>query len=128
MLKKLFGGKKEDFFVNLDDGSSESVKTSKAPAEAPAAEAPAAKAAAEVAAAEAPAAKVESAAPEATAAEAPAPEAPAEAPAAEAEPEPEPGPTNFATTYLKPSGRGISRRRPSANMDGFLDMARDVRR
>jgi hypothetical protein len=110
MLKNLFGGqKKEGFFLDLSDGQS-------APApEAASPEAPAPEPIAEpapVAAAPAPVAAVVASAPA---------EAPAAAPARE------PVRVNFATTYLQPSGQGAPRRRPSANMSGFLDMARNVR-
>lgn len=112
MLKKLFGGKKEEgFFLDLSDGQSaptpeaDSVKAS-APAPAPVAAAPVA-----TVVAEAPAAAIV--------------EAPEAAP--EAAPAPEPASVNFATIYLQPSGQGAPRRRPSANMSGFLDMARNVR-
>jgi hypothetical protein len=120
MLKKLFGGKqKEGFFLDLSDGQS-----------APTPEAAPVKASAPApASVPAPAPAPVAAAPVATVvAEAPAPavvEAPEAAP--EAAPAPEPASVNFATIYLQPSGQGAPRRRPSANMSGFLDMARNVR-
>ncbi|MBK1987844.1 hypothetical protein A0J48_009880 [Sphaerospermopsis aphanizomenoides BCCUSP55] len=53
---------------------------------------------------------------------------PAKAPAAKAEPaKPQvPTETNFATKYLMPSSSN-SRRRPGANMNTYLDMARQVK-
>jgi len=131
MLKKLFGGKKQDgFFLDLGGETSPPSETS-AP-KAPEAAAPKADTPEPAAPAVAPPVTPASAAAPAVVAE-PVPQATAAPvePAAPAEPEPEPAeplPTNFATTYLKPSGRGISRRRPSSNMSGFLDMARSVRR
>ncbi len=108
MLKKLFGGtQKEGFFLDLGDTQSAPAPEA-APAETPA-----------------PAPIVEpepvAAAPVAATPVAAVTEAPAEAPA------PEPVSVNFATTYLQPSDQGAPRRRPSANMSGFLDMARNVR-
>lgn len=119
MLKNLFGGKKQEgFFLDLSDGQS----------------APTPDAAPTVATPPAPIATPEpvAAAPVAVASAAPVAETPASAPAAPVEapveaPAPEPASVNFATVYLQPSGQGAPRRRPSANMSGFLDMARNVR-
>lgn len=128
MLKNLFGGKKkEGFFLDLSDGQSAPAPEA-ASSEAPAPEPPAPEPIPEpapVAAAPAPVAAVVASTP----AEAPAVEAPAVAPveAPAAAPVREPVSVNFATTYLQPSGQGAPRRRPSANMGGFLDMARNVR-
>jgi hypothetical protein len=120
MLKNLFGGKKQEgFFLDLSDGQSAptpdttpTVATPPAPIATPEPVAAAPVTVAPVA--EAPASTP------AAPTEAPI-EAPAEAPA------PEPASVNFATVYLQPSGQGAPRRRPSANMSGFLDMARNVR-
>ncbi|HLO86202.1 MAG TPA: hypothetical protein VK203_14495 [Nostocaceae cyanobacterium] len=51
--------------------------------------------------------------------------------AAKAEPKPAPKPvpaeTSFASKYLIPSAASNGRRRPGANMNGFLDMAKEVK-
>jgi hypothetical protein len=105
-------GKKDEYYLELKEEAGETVpaaaKPAAAPAPAPATVAPAtvtkAKPAKATKAEPAKAAKVEPAAAK--------PAAPAE--------------TNFATKYLIPTSSG-GRRRPGANMNSFLDMARQVK-
>ena len=114
MLNKLFGGsKKEGFFLDLSDNQSPTTPAPSASAAAPAPIAPPEPVAPDPVV-EAPAAPV--------AVASVTPEAPAAPPAT-----PEPVSANFATTYVRASGSGAPRRRPSANMSGFMDMARSVR-
>ncbi|HLP87214.1 MAG TPA: hypothetical protein VK184_01235 [Nostocaceae cyanobacterium] len=55
--------------------------------------------------------------------------APAAKKAAKPEPAPAPAPTEkaFATKYLIPSATTSGRRRPGANMNNFLDMAKNIK-
>ncbi len=156
MLKKLFGGNKNDFYLELkEESEGKPAETSKATtsngtkaaAQAPAPEAkteasaPAPEAKTEVK--PAPEAKTEASAPapeaktekkskkvsikerkKAEKAKAPAP-APAPAPVAKASPK-LPAETAFASKYLIPTNTN-GRRRPGANMNAFLDMARQVK-
>ncbi len=144
MLKKLFGGKKNDFYLELkEESQGKPAETSKATASngtKAAAQAPAPEPKTE--AAPAPEAKTEATpAPEAKTkkksnkvsikerkkseqAKAPAP-APAPAPVAKATPKLPPE-TAFASKYLIPTNTN-GRRRPGANMNAFLDMARQVK-
>jgi hypothetical protein len=121
MLNKLFGGKKnEGFFLDLSDGQSAPTLDT-APTEAPT-PTPIAEPVAAVPVTAAPVTAEPPAVPVTVADPASIPpETPIEAPASA------PVRVNFATVYLQPSGQGAPRRRPSANMSGFLDMARNVR-
>jgi hypothetical protein len=132
---KLFGSKKkEEFFVEIGDATEQSVEAKPAaPVEAAKAEAPveAAKAEApvEAAKAEAPETKTKtkktSIKNKAAKAQAPAatPVAPAPAPAPK-KPAPD---VLFAPNYLMPTPSS-TRRRPGANMNGFLDMAQQYKK
>lgn len=115
LIKTILGvfgiGKKSEFFMELDEGDSESAAPAAAPAPAPAAKAPEA----------APAQKAE--APAAPAAKAPVaqPAAPAPKPAQPAAPVP-----SFAANYL--SGPTMPRRRrPGPSLSPFMDMAKQVK-
>ena len=119
MLKKLFGGqKKEDFFLDLSDGQGTPTPATTTPSTpTPSTPTPIAEPEPVATTPAAPEAIVEAPAPAAVVSAAP-----------EAAPETsEPASVNFATTYLQPSGAGAPRRRPRANMSGFMDMARKVR-
>jgi outer membrane biosynthesis protein TonB len=130
-LKNLLGGKKDNFQVQFDDSPKPETKpvataAPEAPAPAPVAEAPA------------PAkktktktfrkAKQQAAKPEAPSAPAPAP-APAPKPVAKAKPAQPVVEGGFATQYMNTGvGETLSRRRPGANMKGFLEMARKAKK
>ncbi len=127
-LGNLFGFKKTEYFLDLDDsqGSKDAKPSQPAKAEPAKAQAQEQKAAAPGAAkaepAKATAAKpAQKAAQPATAAQngqAAKPAAPAKAP--------EPAVSGFATRYLVTASNG-SRRRPGANMSSYLTMARDMK-
>ncbi len=143
MFKKLFGKKNDGFYLQLEDDNNTPKPAAKAPAQPPAstpkaapAPAVATPAPAPVAATPAPAAatsdtaakksvkksvKKTEAEPKVAQTPAPAPLPAAPAPAA-------PAITNFSTDYLiKPSSMS-SRRRPGANMNSYLDMARQAKK
>lgn len=112
---KIFGSKKEEFFLEIDDSKeAPKAESPKAPAEPPKAETPVEK-------------PVET--PVAASAEAPKAAAPAAppAPAIPAKPKaPEPV-VLFAPDNLMPLPNP-TRRRPGPNMAAFLDMAKQVKR
>ncbi|MDC0833826.1 hypothetical protein AY599_14770 [Leptolyngbya valderiana BDU 20041] len=129
MLKKLFGSKKEEFFVEIED--TQGAKTDDAPDRPAAPEAkeekpektvksekkakPAAKKAEKKA-------EKKTAAPKAKKAAKPAPAPQPKAKPAAAQ---KPVETGFATRYLMPNS-ATPRRRPSANMKDFLNMAKET--
>lgn len=122
MFKRFFGKKNDGFYLQVEDDKAAPKPAAKAPASAPAKPASVAAPAATVTTPVAPAAKADKKSgkkadgPKVVAA--PAPVAVA-APAA-------PAITNFATDYLiKPSSIS-SRRLPGANMNKFLELARQV--
>lgn len=118
MFKKFFAKKNDGFYLQIEDdtNSPQPAAQAKSPETASNPKPPTA-----VAASKAPVAA-------ATTTEA-APAAKAAAPAPVVAPKPPAPPiTNFATDYLiKPSSTS-SRRRPGANMNGYLDMARQAKK
>jgi outer membrane biosynthesis protein TonB len=124
VIGKLFGNKKQAYFLELDEASSQSAPESTptaapVPAAAPVAtEAPKA-----VQVKEPKVAKVKE--PQAAKVKATEPQAPA--PKVEA-PAPAPVPTvkNFSTDYM--IGNTMTRRRPGPSLATFMDMAKDMRR
>ncbi|MGC9503198.1 hypothetical protein [Baaleninema sp.] len=129
MLNKLFGSKKEEFFVELDD--SKGAKKEEAPTQAAAPEVKEEKKedAVKPKKEAKPTAKKEEKKPAAKSqkkAEKKA-EKPAPAPQPKAKPAApkQPVATGFATQFLMPNSV-TPRRRPSANMKAFLDMAKET--
>jgi len=115
MLKKLFGGKKEEFFIQLDESQDAKTPEPKAePAPAPVAvEAPPA----EGAPAKSKKTSVKKAKAEPAKEVAPAPVAPA--------PKPQPTQVEFATKYLITDS--MARRQPGPSLNKFKEMARTLK-
>ena len=133
---KLFGKKKNDFFVEIGDSAAAPAETAPAPAPvevAPAAveevlaEAPAKEAKSKKTSIKEKAAKVAKAAKKDNTAKAEAPPAPVAAPIAAPAPKKPESVVLFAPNYLMPTPTS-ARRRPGANMNGFLDMAKQYKK
>lgn len=137
MFKNFFGKKKDGFYLQIEEDNTTSKPAAKAKATEPAAAptptavetttaAPVAKAApadtTAPAAKAAPAAKVE----KKSAKKVEDPKV--ETPKVEAAPAPAAPITTFATDYLIKPSSSSSRRLPGANMKGFLDLARQVKK
>jgi len=128
-LKNLLGGKKkgDNFQIAFDDTAKTETQPVATPAPAPA---PTPAPAAETA--PAPAKKTKTfrkAKQKAAQPEAPSTPAPAPKPMAKAKPAEPVVEGGFATKYMNTGlGETLSRRRPGANMKGFLDMARTVKK
>ncbi len=131
MFKNLFGKKNDGFYLQLEDSDATSKPVEKAPAKPAPAAAPKAEPTATADTAAAPKAQTEDKAAKTEKKSVKKAEAPkaAEAPAPVAAPAPVvPAATTFAPDYLiKPSSRS-TRRMPGANMNGFLDMARQAKK
>jgi hypothetical protein len=119
VFKKFFGKKNDGFYLQVEDDNVQTQSEAQAAAKPAAVAAPAADVAASTVTEVKSAPKSAQKAKQSKVAATPAPATPA--PAA-------PAITNFATDYLiKPSS--ISNRRlPGANMSGYLDMARQVKK
>ncbi len=131
MFKRFFGKKNDGFYLQAEDDKAPEKSAAKSPAKSepvatPAPTAVAAVETAPVAKADKKAAKADKKAAKADKkpakqAEVPAPVVVASAPAA-------PAITNFATDYLIKPSSSSSRRLPGANMNGFLELARQVKK
>lgn len=125
-LKNLLGGKKDNFQIQFDDSPKTETKpvATAAPAPAPAkTSAPAKKTKTKTFRK----ATQQAAKPEAPSVPAPAP-APAPKPVAQTKPAQPVVEGGFATKYMNTGlGETLSRRRPGANMKGFLEMARKAK-
>ncbi len=123
-LKNLFGGKKEDFFLELDDAGGTPDSAAPTPAAA-VAEAPVAEPAAPAAPQEAPKKVAKKKSPKKKAAKPQA--APQPAPVAPAPPAPAAPTVLFAPNNLVPQPTG-KRRSPGPSLDAFKDMAKGMGR